>query len=617
MKRSSSWNPLGIAGLLAGAAAAGYVAYRYGKDQFEDPWNTPGFLIDPKFTRDGATPADLVILSARVLVCDDAGTRAQAVAVRDGRFVFVGDNRAARAFIGSQTRVLNARGRMLTPGFVDTHVHLLWVSMLRPFLLDLYDCHGRAEVIAQVKSFAAEHPDLPLILAIGWRYEDIGMYPAVADLDAALPDRPAWLLSYDAMVSWPNSLMARIMAERNPRACRRMHPHIDPATGKPSGLLLHSHSFDPFEFFKLEDFPAGTKEKMLASMREAVDRAVAVGVTTFDELQVYDSALPLMLELRDRGGLDHARARLTWYVDPIDLEDEAKLIADLERFKKLGARESGEHLITGQSLKLYIDGCFGNHTSFMFDPFSDAPGEYGDAVWTQESFDRLMEIIDQLGLQACTHAIGDAGIQRAINSYVHARAKNGGRDARHRIEHCELPLGEDIARMAANGIQAGMQPTQFYGDESFERTLGLERLRRFHPWRRLRQAGVTLSFGTDWIAGPTLPPINPVYGLMIAATRMNYHGETNWAPDEALSLEEAIRCYTLGGARALFLEDRIGSIETGKLADCVLFNQNLLKLKSWWFLLTHDFEVGKLDDLVELVLVDGKPAYTRPKSDLG
>lgn len=577
-----------------------------------DPWKSPAFYFKPRYKRDGADPVDTVVLSAKVLVCDEAGTKAQAVGVKDGRFVYVGDNAGAKELIGAQTRVINARGRTLTPGFIDNHVHLLWMGMLRAFIVDLYDCTTIDDVIASAKAHAEANPDLPIIMGIGWRYDLVpGGFPDQATLDAALPDRPAFLLAYDACTLWTNTPMHELMLEKDAKACRRMKPDCDEKTGEPTGLFLHSHSFDPFEFLSIKDFPKGMKQDMLETMREAVDRTVAAGVTTFDELQVYKSMLPMILELRDTGGLDKVRARAAFYVDPIDLEDEAKLKRDLRWWKKLGEKESGPRLKLGTALKLYIDGTFGNHTSFMLEPFSDTVDDYGYSGYTQESFDRLIEIADDLELQTCTHAIGDAGIQRLLNSIERSQGLKERRDMRHRIEHCELPLREDIGRMARLGVQAGMQPTQFFGDESFERTLGMKRLQRFHPWRSIEKAGINISFGTDWIAGPDLPPINPLYGLVIAATRINYHMNTDWAAEEKIDIEDAIRHYTLGGAKALFMEDEVGSVEVGKHADFVLWSTDLLKIASWWFLLTNKFEVGGLDHFVEMTFVDGKAVYIK------
>lgn len=575
-------------------------------------WKSPSFFLKPRFKRDGSNPADTVVLGAKVLTCDEEGARAQAVAVKDGRFAYVGDNRGARDFIGPDTRVINARGRMLSPGFVDNHVHLLWMGMLRSFIVDLYDCKSLDDVLASVKAHADANPDLPLVIGIGWMYDYIpGGFPDQATLDELLPDRPAFLLAYDACTLWTNTLMHKRMLKRNPKACRRMVPQVSDETGKPTGLFIHSHSFDPFEFFSLEDFGPDMKGEMLASMGEAIKRTIAAGVTTFDELQVYKSIVPLVIELRDRGGLDDVRARCAFYVDPIALEDEDEMVADLKWWRELGEKESGPHLRLGKALKLYIDGTFGNHTSFMLEPFNDTKDDYGYAAWSQEDFDRFMALIDGMGLQACNHAIGDAGIERALISYEHAARVNGPSDSRHRLDHCELPLPRHIEQISRLGTYAAMQPSQFFGDDSFERTLGPERLQRLHPWRSLEEAGIPISCGTDWIAGPELPPINPFYGLIIMATRINYKMNTDWGPGEKISLENAIRYYTLGGAKALFWEDEIGSVEVGKLADFVLFRTNLLELNSWWFLLTNKFEVGGLDHFVDMTVVDGRPVYTR------
>jgi imidazolonepropionase-like amidohydrolase len=148
--------------------------------------------------------------------------------------------------------------------------------------------------------------------------------------------------------------------------------------------------------------------------------------------------------------------------------------------------------------------------------------------------------------------------------------------------------------MADLRVYAAMQPTHFYSDPDIDAALGLERLQRLMPWQRLQKANVPVSFGSDWCAGP----INPVYGLLVAGTRMNYKEETDWGPEEALSVEDGIRNWTIGSARALFWEKEIGSIEVGKFADFVLFGEDITQAATISFFLTHDIELGKLDDFV-------------------
>ena len=224
----------------------------------------------------------------------------------------------------------------------------------------------------------------------------------------------------------------------------------------------------------------------------------------------------------------------------------------------------------------------------------------------------MIALVDGLGLQACTHAIGDAGIRRVIDACENAEKINGRRDSRHRLEHCEFPEASDRERMARLGIYAAMHPTHFYGDETIEKTVGSERLQRFMPWRSLEKAGVNLSFGSDWCNSP----FNPIYGLLVSSLRLNYHHNDDWGPEEGISLEDGIRNWTIGSARALFMDREIGSIEVGKRADLVLFDTDLTAIDSWWFLFTHNLELGKLDGFVLMTMVDGRMVYQKPGEDL-
>ncbi|MHB8896430.1 MAG: amidohydrolase, partial [Candidatus Geothermincolia bacterium] len=373
-------------------------------------------------------------------------------------------------------------------------------------------------------------------------------------------------------------------------------------------LCRHFHEIDPFLFFTRDELGADVTANMKEKMRETLDEAVSVGVTTMDDVQIYRSFVPILLEFREEGGLDKTRLRCCYYVGHSALQDEDALRGDLEWWKELGPSESSPHLLFGKGLKFYIDGISGNFTAFMLEPYPDRPGDYGDPVWTQEDFDRVIEIADSMGLQTCTHACGDAGVRRVISSCEHAQSVNGKRDSRHRVEHASLITPEDQDRMAQLGVYAAMQPAHFFAaDETYERTIGLARMNEQMPWRSLEKKGVNLCFGSDWCNSP----LNPVYGLLLAATRMNFRMETNWAPEEKITLENAIRHWTIDSARALFMEEEIGSIEVGKRADFVLFTQNLLKIASPLFLLTHKIELGALDGFVDTTVVQGNVVYRK------
>jgi predicted amidohydrolase YtcJ len=449
MKRSG-WMARGLAGAMVLAWAAGCATV-------------------PRFERTGSQPADWVLVNARILTSHAEQPRAEALAVAGERIAYVGDRRGVADFVGPETEVVDGRGRLVTPGFVDNHCHVLWIggmAHLQP--PELFACETQEEVLAWVKARAAEHPDLPLIGGIGWRMNQLPEGPRREILDAAVPDRPVMLMSYSGQGGWLNSRAIERMESRNPEAFERLAPVRDPETGRATGECKHYHVINYLDYWTWEELGPAVEEGVLAAMGETIDMALSFGVTTMHDIQIYPQFIPMILKFRDRGGLEKARVRGAYFIGHERLADEAALKKDLREWKKLRRTESGPHLVLGESVKLYIDGTADNHTKFLREPYSDDPTTHGRADWTAEEFNRVVAIVDKLGLQACTHACGDAGAVRVIDAVEHALEKNGMRDARHSIEHCEMAPPEDWPRMARLGIYASMQPQHFFGDEMVE-----------------------------------------------------------------------------------------------------------------------------------------------------
>ena len=556
--------------------------------------------------------ATLVIVNAAVFTAEVDRPWAEAVAVRDGRILYVGDDAGAARYIAADTRVIDAAGRMLTPGLIDNHCHVLWIGALQAMMTNaLYQATNLDEVAATMRAFAAEHPDHTLVMGVGWQSSYVpGQMPDQAMDDASIADRPLLLMSYDGNTGWLNSEAVRQLVARNATAFRHLAPTVD-AAGDYTGVLMHFHAFNPLDFYAIDELGAGMKSKLFASMSAVLDQGLSFGVTTFHDVQLYRSFLPLLFEYQASGGLDRVRVRGAYYVGSHRLENEPGLRDDLAYWQSLAGRDFDNHLFLGEAVKLYIEGVLDSYTALLLAPYADRPDTSGQATWSQEDFNAVVALLDGMGLQCCTHANGDGGIRRVLNAYAHAAEVNGLRDARHRLEHCELPEPTvDLPRLARLGVLAAMQPAQFFGSPNAELRLGFDRVQHYLPWKSIQDQGIDLSFGSDWAAGP----LNPLYGLFVAVHRLNPEFSDAWGPEHRIGVEEVLGHFTRGSARALMLEDRIGSITVGKLADLVLFNIDLRDMAAVEFMQVYPLTIQGLavsgwDDFVDLTIVGGEVVY--------
>jgi hypothetical protein len=540
-----------------------------------------------------AGPADTIVWHAKIYTVNAKRPWAEAVAIRGARIVAVGSDKEMEAYRGSSTQMIDAAGRLLLPGFEDCHIHFMDGSLG----LDQVDLNGAstvAEIQKRVKQYAASHVKEPWITGMGWSYPTFGpsAMPDKKILDEVISDRPVYLVAFDGHSSWANSkalAMAGITRETSDPPNGKI---VRDASGEATGALKESAGD-----LVANLMPKPTREERVAALRAGVQEANKVGLTRvhsagqdFEYLDLYD-------ELRQKGELT-LRFYVAYFLNPPELKP-----TDLDKIEQ--ARKTyQDDWISGGVVKIMLDGVVEAHTAAMLTPYSDDPSQTGKLFWEPEKYKAAVAELDRRGLQIFTHAIGEKAVRTALDAYEEAARKNHTHDARPRIEHIETIAQGDIPRFGALGVIASVQPLHLYPDadtlDIWARNAGPERAQRAWSFHSIQSHGGRLAFGSDW----PVVTLNPWKGMQTGITRKTSEGkpEGGFVPKEAVSLEDAIKAYTLGAALAGRREQREGSLEAGKLADLIIVNQDLFKIEP--------SEIGKTEVL--LTMVGGKVVYESP-----
>jgi predicted amidohydrolase YtcJ len=508
------------------------------------------------------TPADLVIRHAAIWTVDPSLPRAEAVAARGDTIVAVGRDSDIRRYIGPRTRVIDARGRTLVPGFTDAHVHFLMgsLSLARVQLGDAKDMTG---LRARLRAWQAANPDTTWVLGRGWTYGMIGGdgIPNKRDLDDIFPDRPVQLSAYDGHTTWVNSkalaLAGITRATPNP----------------PNGIIVRDSSGDATGALKERasalvsaHVPPTSADEQRRALLIGLRYASSVGVTRVQSAHGDFELLPLLDSLRLAGALP-VRFDVGAFADP-----PALLPAFVAKLDSARERYRGDWVSAGL-VKLMIDGVVESHTAAMLAPYSTDTTTSGSLFWDPVAFTAAVTELDARGYRVMTHAIGDLGIRTVLDAYAAARLANGARDRIQRIEHIETIDPADVARFGAEGVIASMQPLHAYpegdGDEGvWSREIGRERAGRAWLWKQITDGRGRIAFGSDW----PVVTLNPWPGVQVAVTRQTELGTpaNGFVASERLDVATAIAAYTMGGAIAGARSTSEGSITVGKRADFVL-----------------------------------------------
>lgn len=546
-------------------------------------------------------PSDVIVLHGKVYTENPKHPWADAVAISGEKIAAVGSLDEIESYRGPRTKIIDAGGRVVLPGFTDCHIHFLEgsLSLNEP---DLNSAHTLSDLKQRLQQYAEAHSGSGWVFGQGWTYDAFGAagLPDKAPLDEVFPARPVYLESFDGHTAWVNSkALAAAKITANTSDPPRGNIVRDPRTGEPTGALTE----DARHLVK-SLVPMPTPDEKVAALKQGFALANQYGLVrvhaageppdTFGDF--YD--LDLFDRLRREGQLT-LRLYVSKHIAPPELTR-----ADISALEEARRRYHDEWISVGAA-KFFLDGVIESRTAAMLAPYADSPGLRGATIWDPPKYNDAVLQLHRYGFQILTHAIGDRAVRLALDAYEQAQHATGRTDARNRIEHIETLSPEDVPRFAQLGVVASMQPLHAYPDEDtgvWIRHVGPERQNLAFAWHTLAAAGARLAFGSDW----EVVTLNPWPGVQCAVTRQTDDGKPvgGWIPEQRITVSQAIAGYTIGAAYAAFRERIEGSLEPGKLADLIIVSQNPFEI--------DPHQLGQTK--VILTMVGGRVVYAQDAS---
>ena len=513
----------------------------------------------------GIPMADKILIKGKIWTVNPRQPWAEAVAVRDHKIIAVGSTKDIQKMAGGKTEVIDVKGAFVLPGFIDSHVHFTngGTSLMS---IQLREARSKEEFIRRIAEKAKSLPKGEWILNGDWdqtQFEPVEL-PNKEWIDAVTPDTPVCVNRLDGHMILANSLALKLGGvTKNTPVPSGGEIVKDPATGEPTGILK-----DAAMDLIYSRIPEPTAAQNLRAAEAAMKYAAEKGVTSVHDVSG-EEGFDVYQDLLKNHKLI---TRILFYI-PITS-------VDLVLRMKLKTPFGNEFLEFG-GLKGFADGSLGSATAYFFEPYADDPkisGLLHAEMFPGGIMEKRVLAADKAGLQTAIHAIGDRANSIILDIYEKAVAQNEARDRRFRIEHAQHLKPADIARFGRLNVIASVQPYHAIDDGRWaEKKIGLERAKTTYPFKSFLDHGVTLACGSDW----PVAPMDPILGIYAAVTRRTLDGKNpdGWIPEQKISLEEAIRGFTINGAYAGFGEKIKGSIETGKLADLVVLDKNFFEIK--------------------------------------
>lgn len=501
--------------------------------------------------------AELVLLNGNIWTANPTQSNARAIAISGDTILAIGNQVKIKAYVGDSTSVIDLKGGFVVPGFIDSHVHFL-TGGFRLSSVKLKDAATPEVFISRIADFAKTLEPGSWITGGDWDHENWGGELPTRDwIDSVTQNYPVWINRMDGHMALANS--AALTAAK-------IGKEVEDMTG---GEVVRDESGELSGIFK-------------DNAMRLVERAVPE-----PSIQQKDRAFTAAMNYVAKQGVTSVH-HMSGYLDVLErMKDEGKLITRIyagmpisrweELDEKIRKEGVGDKWLRIGGLKGFMDGSLGAHTAAFFAPFSDTPEDSGFLVTDPRQMYDWINKADSCGLQPMVHAIGDRAISELLDIYSQVINERGHRDRRFRIEHAQHISSKDFKRFDSLEIIASMQPYHAIDDGRWaEKVIGLERIKTTYAFRSLLASGVRLAFGSDWFVAPP----TPLEGIYAAVTRRTLDGKNpqGWVPEQKITVEEALKAYTINAAFASFEENIKGTLEVGKLADLVVIDQNILKI---------------------------------------
>jgi predicted amidohydrolase YtcJ len=512
-------------------------------------------------------PADMVLLGGKVATVDKSFSIQEAVAVRGDKIVFVGSDEEVQKFIYPNTTVIDCEDTLVLPGLIDAHAHLHSLGEELTYL-NITSTKSFEEIIDTVAKRVKSSDPGEWIVGGRWDQNDWKdkSFPIHDALSVVSPDNPVYLTRVDGNAAFANARALELAGITKETPDPFGGVFVRKANGEPTGVLVNRAMIGV-----LANIPEDTEEQFRAKFLKAVNACLRVGLTGVHEAGVGPHAIALYKKLIDSGKL-----KLRVYAMLGEEKDLPQDIDLVEYFKKHRIAEYGDYMLSVRSIKLYFDGALGSRGAAFFEPYADDPANSGLLRIPVDYIYSVSKAALEADMGVNTHCIGIRGNSLCLDAYERALKENPKEDHRFRIEHAQIVRPEDIERFTALGVVPAMQPTHCTSDMTFvEERVGAERAEGAYVWRTFIDEGLIIPCGSDF----PVESANPLLGIYAAVTRQDPMGwpEGGWYPSQRMTIQEAVKGFTIWAAYGAFQEDILGSIEIGKYADFTILDTDILE----------------------------------------